>query len=165
MIQLYKKCHSGDLIPNQLGIKMVKKAWMPNGRVFECHLNTRHCVLLRYLNGWSSKKNIAHTKPIEIRTSKSSVLKCFQYSNGWYSDSQCTNKSLARLIFVLVDFCAYISPCDIEQSERPTLPPETLVFVAKLSKHFQLKFYLFDSFLVWNRASWICSEIDTFKLF
>ena len=30
-----------------------------------------------------------NTKPFEIRTSKSSIFKCLQYSNGWYSDSHC----------------------------------------------------------------------------
>ena len=40
------------------------------------------------------RKKIKHmyttnTEPFEIRTSKSSVFKCFCYSNGWYSDYHC----------------------------------------------------------------------------
>ena len=45
------------------------RGWMPNGPVFKCHLNT---------------------EPFEIRTSKSLVFKCFQYSNCQYSDPHCT---------------------------------------------------------------------------
>ena len=63
---------------------------MPNGLVFECHLNTvkpNHLnngqmdailfsyVLVQYSNGQSSTQDIALYQPFEIRTSKSSVFK------------------------------------------------------------------------------------------
>ena len=95
----------GSEYQTSLVFKWSKRGWMPTGPVFECHLNTgqpnhlnmrqMHAILFSYIlvgfsNGWSSTQDIAHNWTFKIRASKSSVFKCFWYSNGRYSDPQCT---------------------------------------------------------------------------
>ena len=77
-----------------------KRGRMPNGLVFECHLNTGQMdpilysyVLVRYSNGRSSTKDITYRPTIWIPNHlKSKLRKCFRYSNGRYSNSYYTGK-------------------------------------------------------------------------
>ena len=80
----------GSEYRTSLVFKWSKRGRMPNGLVFECHLNTvkpNHLnngqmdailfsyVLVQYSNGQPSTQDIALYQPFEIRTSKSQVFK------------------------------------------------------------------------------------------
>ena len=84
---------NANLIPNSPTI-LIPDKWTPScflctGAVFEW--------LVHYI-GHNPQTDQLNTEPFEIRTPKSSVFKCFRYSNGRYSDLLCSYNSSHLLV-------------------------------------------------------------------
>ena len=72
---------------------------MPNGPVFECHLNTGQMdtILFSYVSFWYIEHNLIKTNHLKSELPKSLVFKCFWYSSGLFSDPQCIKMSVLQI--------------------------------------------------------------------
>ena len=78
----------GSQYRTSLVFKWSKVVQLPNGPLFESHLNTG-LNLVCYSNGGLNTRLPFEYRTSEYRTSESSFYRCFHYSDVCYSDLNC----------------------------------------------------------------------------